>query len=353
MTALRRRDDVTIETFDSDAAATLLPQKIQGADVVYHLAGVNRPQDDAEFQEVNFGLTEQIIQQASAADTQPKIVFTSSTQADRDNAYGRSKLAAEQALLDANQNGNVPVTIYRLPGVFGKWSRPNYNTVVATFCHNIARGQPITISDASHELELVYIDDVVRHLLTHLDSDAGSVNASIDRTFHVTLGDLAQRIREIHDARESLKMPDLSDELNQCLYPTYLSFLDEDKFSYPANMRTDDRGWLFELIKSSSFGQIFVSTTHPGITRGNHYHDSKVEKFCLIQGQGVIRFRDIDSDEIIDYPVDDQQIRIVDIPPGYTHSIENVGDQQMIVLFWVNQIFDPNQPDTYYDEVIQ
>ena len=254
-----------------------------------------------------------------------------------------------------NRETSAPVCIYRLPGVFGKWSQPNYNTVVATFCHNLARGLDITVNDPNREMDLVYIDDVVAAFLGHLDGapDFARQRYSVRRTFRVTLGELADRIRRLHAIRETLTVPDMSDDLMKCLHATYMSFLPEDGFGYPVKLNTDNRGWLFELIKSEHFGQIFVSKTLPGITRGNHFHDTKVEKFCVIQGQGVIRFRQIDSDQILEYLVEDRAIKVVDIPPGYTHSIENTGEGEMICLFWANQIFAPERPDTYFDPAIK
>jgi UDP-2-acetamido-2,6-beta-L-arabino-hexul-4-ose reductase len=323
------------------------------ADLVYHLAGVNRPQNEAEFTTGNVDLTADLLARLEAAGRTPVFVLSSSIQAERDNPYGRSKLGAEQAVLDWQRRSGASACIYRLANLFGKWSRPNYNTVVATFCHNIARGLPIAINNPDHELELCYIDDVVAAFLRHLDSPPAPERSrwTVSRTFRVTLADLADRIRALADMRGSLVVPDLADPLNRCLHATYLSFLAEDDFAGPVTLRTDNRGWLFELIKSPHFGQIFVSTTHPGITRGNHYHDTKIEKFCLIQGRAAIRFRHIFSDEVLTYEVDDQDIRIVDIPPGYTHHIENIGDVEMVVLFWANEVFDPDRMDTYFEGV--
>jgi len=226
--------------------------------------------------------------------------------------------------------------------------------VLATFCHNIARGLDISVSDPEHELELVYIDDVVAAFMRHLDDEYATdrQRCTVSRTFRVTLGELAERIRSLYAIRETLMIPDLADDFMKCLHATYLSFLPEDDFASAAKMFTDERGWLFELIKSEHFGQIFVSKTLPGITRGDHYHDTKLEKFCVIQGQGIIRFRKINSSEILEYPVDDTTISVVDIPPGYTHSIENNGDVEMICLFWANQVFDPEVPDTYWEKVL-
>jgi UDP-2-acetamido-2,6-beta-L-arabino-hexul-4-ose reductase len=353
--ALNRRDDVRLILFDVNTEPGVLDAGLAEADIVYHLAGINRPKDESEFVTGNTGLTEQMLARLAELGRLPVFVLSSSTQAELDNPYGRSKKAAEDAVLKFNDKTGAPVCVYRFPGIFGKWSRPNYNTVVATFCHNIARGLDITVNDQNREMELIYIDDVVGAFLRHLDAppDPARQRYSVGRTFKVTLGELAERIRRLHAIRETLTVPDLDDDLMKCLHATYLSFLPEDGFGYPVKLNTDNRGWLFELIKSENFGQVFVSKTLPGITRGNHYHYTKVEKFCVIQGQGVIRFRRIDSDRILEYPVDDRAIKVVDIPPGYTHSIENTGEGEMICLFWANQIFAPERPDTYFNPVIQ
>lgn len=348
--ALRRRNDVTLTLFDVDSAPEILDDSLAQADIIFHLAGVNRPTVESEFITGNTGLTEQILARLERLGRQAVFVITSSSQAELDNPYGRSKKAAEDAVLAFNHKTGAPVCIYRLPGVFGKWSRPNYNTVVATFCHNLARGLEITVNDPNRELELVYIDDVVAAFLRHLDQtpDPNRQNYIVTRTFRTSLGDLAERIRGLKGIRDTLIVPDLGDDFMKCLHATYLSFLPEDAFSYPVKINSDSRGWLFELIKSEAFGQIFVSKTLPGITRGNHYHDTKLEKFCVIHGDGIIRFRKIDSADILEYSVNGKDIKVVDIPPGYTHSIENTGTQEMICLFWANQIFDPEKPDTYF-----
>lgn len=355
LVALMRRDDVKVIPYDLEHNSSVLEHGLAEADIIYHLAGVNRPQNEEEFISGNAGLTEHMLAQLAEIGRKPTFVITSSIQAALDNPYGCSKKAAEDAVLRYKSASGAPVCIYRLPGVFGKWSRPNYNTVVATFCHNIARNLDISISDPNHEIELVYIDDVVSAFLSHLDKPMNPEQQryNVTRTFRVTLGELAERIRTLRDISESLVVPDLNDVFTKCLYATYLSFLPEDSFASSVDLKTDDRGWLFELIKSEHFGQIFVSKTLPGITRGNHYHDTKLEKFCVIQGQGMIRFRKMNSDEIIEYSVDDKCIKIVDIPPGYTHSIENNGSDELICLFWANQIFDPACPDTYYHEVLK
>lgn len=349
MVTLGRNNEVNIKTYDSDDEPGLLDSHLKEADFICHFAGVNRPQDSKEFEIGNARLTGRIVETLGRLGRIVPILLTSSVQAELDNPYGKSKKAAEDILHEYNQRTGARVYIYRLPGVFGKWSRPNYNTVVATFCHNIARDLPITISDPQQELELVYIDDVVKHFLQHIfdDSHTGNLYHEVDRTFKVTLGELYEKIHELRDMRKTLKVPDLSDPFMKCLQATYLSFLDTRDFSYPLDLKTDNRGSLFELIKSDHFGQIFVSKTRKGIMRGNHYHDSKVEKFCVIQGRAAIRFRHVLNQEVIEYHVSGEKIEIVDIPPGYTHHIENLGDGEMIVLFWANQIFNPDNTDTY------
>lgn len=353
VTALQRRDDVAVTSFTSNDQRSSLESALLHADIIYHLAGVNRPQTEDQFATGNAGLTREIVQFLEMHNRTPKIILPSSIQADIDNPYGKSKKDAEEALLHYHLKTGAAVAIYRLPNVFGKWSRPNYNTVVATFCFNIARGLDIAISDPNRELELVYIDDVAAEFLRHLDEKVApdQQRYTVSRTFRITLGGLADRIRRLHAIRTTLIIPDLADDFMKCLHATYLSFLPEGEFAYPVKLNVDNRGWLFELIKSHNFGQIFVSKTLPGVTRGDHYHDTKLEKFCVIQGEAVVRFRHILSDTVKEYPVSGSEIRVVDIPPGYTHSIENIGQSEMICLFWANQIFSPEMPDTFWEKV--
>jgi len=331
-----------------------------GADVIFHLAGVNRPSHEAEFQTGNLGSLETLfaaIAHAAEADpggSRPCVVLASSTQANHDNPYGRSKLAAEQALETYALRTDTPVTIYRLPGVFGKWCRPDYNSVVATFCHNIARGRPIAISDEARVVELVHVDDVVSQFMTHLEGRvAGVRRGDVHPTFTASLGDLADRIRGFRAMRKTLEVADATDPFTRRLLGTYTSYIPPADLPYDLEQRTDARGTLAELLKSPHFGQMFVSRTLPGVTRGNHYHDLKVEKFCVLEGDAVIRFRPVLGDEVTAHRVCGKDFKVVDIPPGMTHSIENVGATEMIVLFWASETLDRDRSDTHFSEVLR
>lgn len=350
MVALQRKPDWDVVPYDLDSPKGALDEALTEADMVYHLAGVNRPERIEEFTEGNFGSTQQICDELLRIGRAPVIVLSSSTQALLDNPYGCSKRLAEEAVLNYANESGASVFIFRLPGVFGKWCRPNYNSVVATFCHNIARGLPITVSDPNKEIELAYIDDVVRAFINCKDSRSDFSDEQFSRvepTYRISLGTLAETIQSFYDSRSSLELADMSDSFNRVLYATYLSYLPSASFAYPLTQKSDPRGELAELLKSPYIGQIFVSRTRPGITRGNHYHDSKVEKFIVMDGDAVIRFRHILGGEVTEYAVSGSEFRVVDIPPGYTHSIENVGKSDMVVLFWANEFFNPSDPDTF------
>lgn len=356
--ALRRaRVEVAEIEVDSTPAAWLTA--VRGATVVFHLAGVNRPEHEGEFFTGNVGSLAGLFAALDGwAGTEPKaarplIVLTSSTQAAFDNPYGRSKLAAERALESYARDTGTPAAIYRLPGVFGKWCRPNYNSVVATFCHCIARDLPITVSDPARIVELVHSDDVVARFVTHLEGRAvGVARGEVRPVFTATLGDLAERIRGFRAMRRTLLVPDVDDAFTRRLLGTYVSYVPPGDLAYPLEQRADARGTLAELLRSPRFGQMFVSRTLPGVTRGNHFHDLKVEKFCVLAGDAVIRFRPVLGDEVTEHRVAGTDFRVVDIPPGMTHSIENVGQTEMIVLFWASEILDREHPDTHFLEVL-
>ncbi|BBO87645.1 NAD-dependent epimerase/dehydratase family protein [Desulfosarcina ovata] len=353
---LKRLNDCEISEYDIDSNYDDLKAFLIKADVIVHLAGVNRPERDNEFRKGNSLFSQHICNILCEIKRQPLIIFASSIQAELDNPYGISKRIAEQEFFRLKENYNVPVAVFRLPGVFGKWCRPNYNSVVATFCYNIARGLPITIFDPNHKIDLVYIDDVIRSfidVINHEYTETGNNFYSVKPVYNISLKDLADTIQSFRDSRTSLKLPDFNDRIEKCLYATYLSYMQEDDFAYSLEQRIDQRGELAELLKSDFAGQIFVSRTRPGITRGDHYHDTKVEKFAVLDGEAVIRFRQIYTNEIIEYPVSGKDFKVVDIPPGYTHAIENIGNKDLIVLFWADEIFNPSTPDTFFEPVIK
>lgn len=350
---LKNQGYTDVLEFDIDTNIELLDEYTQECEFVFHLAGVNRPKDEKEFFEGNFGFTSKLLQLLKKHNNRAPIVITSSIQAIKDNPYGASKKAAEDLIFTYGKETGVKVLVYRLPNLFGKWSRPNYNSVVSTFCHNIARDLEIHIQNPNIEITLAYIDEVIQEFLRALDGKETRDGdfCIVPETYKITLKGLADKLYAFRKSREDLVMPSLEEGFDRYLYATYLSYIEEDNFSYTLNKNFDNRGWLAEFIKSESIGQIFISKTKPGVTRGNHWHHTKVEKFLVIQGEAVIRFRKVDTEEVIEYRVDGEEPEVVDIPVGYTHAIENTGVEDVITLFWASEIFDPNKTDTYYLEV--
>jgi len=352
--ALRRLEGINVYSYDINDDKSSLKEDVRRADIIFHLAGVNRPEKTEEYETGNVGFTRMLISMVEESKVKPLIIFSSSIQATLDNPYGLSKRRAEEELIDWAKRNESAVVIYRLPNVFGKWCRPNYNSAVATFCYNIARDFDVRIIDPERVVELVYIDDVVKTFLANIKDklENGAYYNNVTPVFKVTVKKLVEIIKGFKNTRSDVTIPDFSDPFIKRLYATYLSYLPQDKFAYQPQIKADNRGILAELLKSQASGQIFVSRTKPGITRGNHFHDTKVEKFCVLDGQAIIRFRDVRGKDVIEYQVSGEKITIVDIPPGYTHSIENIGQKELIVLFWANEIFDPENPDTYRLEVI-
>lgn len=346
--ALRPRPGFTVLEFDQNNRPQDLTDMLAAADWVFHLAGVNRPRDEAEFQTGNVDSTALVCDQLLRLGRPTPLVLASSIQALLDNAYGASKRQAEDVVRRYADRSGAPGILYRLKNVFGKWCRPNYNSVVATFCHNVAHDLPLTISDPEKRLELIYIDDVVAHFTQELAAppEPGVHYREVTPAYQVTLGRLADLIRSFREMRQTLVVPDQSDELTHQLYGTYLTYLEPDDFAYALDKKCDPRGCLAEFVKAAPFGQLFVSRTRPGVTRGNHYHHTKTEKFLVVEGEAVIRFRQMLNGDVIEYRVRGEDFRVVDIPPGYTHSIENVGTGELITLFWASEIFDPTRPDT-------
>jgi UDP-2-acetamido-2,6-beta-L-arabino-hexul-4-ose reductase len=351
---LGRIEGCEVSGFDVASGTSALGTLLREADAVVHLAGTNRPKDASEFIAGNLGLTSEIADELERGGRRTSVLFSSSIQAGLENDYGKSKLAAEERLRAYSERASARVRVFRFANVFGKWCRPNYNSAAATFCHNVARGLPISINDPSARLRLVYIDDVVEAIARELLDDGGEAGfayAEAGPVYETTVGELASAIRALHEGRLTGLLPDLSDPFTRKLNSTFLSYLEPIDLPVPASMKRDERGWLFELVKSASAGQVFVSTTRPGKGRGNHFHDTKVEKFCVVRGKARISLRRVDGAERHDFDVDGEDVRIVDIPPGYTHSILNIGDDDCVTIFWANEIFDPAHPDTYHLEV--
>lgn len=318
------------------------------ADFVFHLAGVNRPTDPADFQKGNADFTRQLLTLLKERGKRPPVLLSSSIQAALENPYGQSKLSAEQAVADYGRETGSAVYLYRLPNVFGKWSRPNYNSAVATFCHNVARGLPITVNDPSVTLRLVYIDDVAEEFLRAMEGQPHREGewCAVQPVHEVNLGRMAELIQSFPGLRDSLTAPDQSDPLVKKLYATYLSFLPPEDFSRPTVTHADQRGSFTELLHMGSRGQVSLNVSRPHITKGDHWHQTKHEKFIVLQGEGVIRFRKVGDSTVIAYKVSGENLTVVDIPTGYTHSIENTGDTDMLTLMWANEVFDPAHPDT-------
>lgn len=347
-------DELVIYEYDIDTPPSKLDEYCRICDFVFHLAGVNRPKEETEFMEGNFGFTSVLLETLKKYENKSPVLITSSIQAALDNPYGKSKKAGEDLIFGYGEENGVKTFVYRFPNVFGKWCRPNYNSAVATFCHNIANDLPITISDRSHMMTLVYIDDVVSELINALlgrENREGKY-CCVGVEHKITLGEIADLLYSFKDSRKTKFIPDMPEgSFEKKLYSTYLNYLPEDGFKYPLEMHCDERGSFTEMFKTLNNGQVSVNISKPGITKGNHWHHTKNEKFAVVSGKGVIRFRKIDSTEIIEYFVSGDKIEVVDIPTGYTHNIENLGDTDMVTIMWCNECFNPNKPDTFYEEI--
>lgn len=352
---LAERDDVTLVCFDVGNSISELPNMLQGVEFVFHLAGVNRAQDAQEFDTGNRDLTETLCDAVcSLAETTGKkipILLTSSIQADRNNPYGLSKRCAEEAVFAAAQSHGLPVYVFRLPNVFGKWCRPHYNSVVATFCNNIARGLPIQIHDRASPLTLVYIDDVIERfvrLLDGIDESAGAGSfVSVTPQYSTSVGEIADLLLLFKESRNTLMMNSVGSGLVRALYSTYVSYLPPSEFVYNVPVHCDSRGAFVEMLKTPDCGQFSYFTAHPGVTRGGHYHHSKTEKFLVIKGRARFKFRHLQTGETYEFFTNGKGTEIVDTVPGWTHDVTNVGDDELIVMLWANEVFDRNRPDTW------
>ncbi len=346
--------EICMYEYDIDTDPSLLDKYCKDCDFVFNLAGVNRPKDQSEFMSGNFGFASILLDTLKRYGNKCPVMLSSSTQAALDNPYGLSKKAGEELFFKYSLETGAKVFVYRFPNVFGKWCKPNYNSAVATFCHNIAHGLDITVNDRSVVMHLVYIDDVVNELVNAL---IGKATIGNDGFCHVpvvhtkTLGEIVDLIYSFSDTRSLKSIPDMSDEFTKKLYATYLSYLPEDKFNYPLKMNVDNRGSFTEIIRTFDRGQFSVNISKPGIVKGNHWHNTKNEKFVVVSGRGVIRFRKVGEEKVYEYHISGDNIEVVDIPTGYTHNIENLGDTDMVTFMWASEPFNPDKPDTYFLEV--
>lgn len=354
--ALSSRSDIAVIFFNRDDNVSELPSLLVGVDFIFHLAGVNRPNDPAEFTSGNADLTRLLaaaVVLAAKKSTKPPapIVFTSSVQANQAHPYGTSKRQAENHLRAVSENDEVPVHLFRLPNVFGKWGKPNYNSAVSTFCHNITRNLPIQVNDPQAAITLVYIDDVIERFIALMDGAATETDLdgfeNITPQYTTTVGALAETIVSFKHSRETLVTERVGTGLVRALYSTYVSYLPPADFAYPLVKHEDPRGMFVEMLKTPDAGQFSFFTAHPGITRGGHYHHTKTEKFLVIKGEARFKFRHMLTDERHELTTSGTAPQVVETVPGWTHDITNIGSEEMIVMLWANEIFDRARPDTF------
>lgn len=341
--------------YDIDSDPAELDVYCKQADFVFNLAGVNRPKDQTEFMKGNFGFASTLLDTLKKYNNTCPVMISSSTQAALDNPYGESKRAGEQLMFEYAKETGANVLVYRFPNVFGKWCRPNYNSAVATFCHNIANGQDIVVNDPNVLMNLVYIDDVVNELIEALSGNENRIEnyCEVPIKHSIALGAIVDLLYSFKESRNTLAVPYVKDTFTKKLYSTYLSYLPKDQFGYPLKMNIDGRGSFTEIIRTEDRGQFSVNISKPHITKGNHWHHTKNEKFVVVSGKGVIRFRNMKelNAEAIEYFVSGDKIEVIDIPTGYTHNIENLGDVDMVTFMWCNECFDPQHPDTFFEIV--
>lgn len=351
---LKVMEDVdNIYEYDIDTDPELLDSYTADCDFVYHLAGINRPKTEDEFMKGNCDFTRVLLDSLEKNHNEAGIAVSSSIQAELNNPYGVSKKAGEEIVFEHGRKTGAKVIVYRFPNVFGKWCRPNYNSAVATFCHNIARDLPITVNDPKVLMHLVYIDDVCEEMIDALYGREHVANGYgyVPTVYDVELGKIPELLYSFRESRTSLRLADFTEGFEKKLYSTYLSYLPEDGFSYPLTMHVDNRGSFTEFLKTAERGQVSVNISHPGIVKGNHWHNTKNEKFLVVSGKGLIRLRKVGTDKVIEYHVSGDKLEVIDIPCGYTHSIANEGDTDMATVMWVNEVFNPDHADTYYEEV--
>ena len=349
-------EELHVLCYDVDSDPAALEEYCRRADFVFNLAGVNRPEDPSEFMKGNFGFASVLLDTLKKCGNTCPVMISSSTQAALDNPYGESKRAGEELLFAYGRETGARVLVYRFPNVFGKWCRSNYNSAVATFCHNIANGLPIRVNDPSVVMHLVYIDDVVDELIGALSGDehrAGDF-CEVPVVHTITLGGIVELLYSFRDMQQDLEVPDLGDAFTKKLYSTYLSYLPKERFCYPLKMNVDNRGSFTEIIRTPDRGQFSVNISKPGITKGEHWHHTKNEKFVVVSGHGLVQLRKIGTDEVINFEVSGEKMEVVEMIPGYTHNIINLSDTEDLVTFmWANEAFNPERPDTYFEPVEQ
>lgn len=352
---LAERKDVQVVCFTRDHSVDQLLDLLQGVDIVFHLAGINRPQNPQEFVTGNARLTqslcEAVAEVAANSGRRPSVVCASSIQAELNNPYGQSKRAAEDFLFELQRSHKVPVHVFRLPNVFGKWCKPNYNSAVATFCHNLARGLPIQINDPSTPVTLVYVDDVISCFLQLMDGADAAFDADgfakVAPQYTSTVGDVVRLIQSFRDSRSTLMTERVGTGFIRALYATYVSHLPAELFAYPVPQHRDPRGDFVEMLKTPDCGQFSYFTAYPGVTRGSHYHHTKTEKFLVIKGQARFKFRHMQTGETHELVTHGGKAEIVETVPGWTHDITNIGEDEMVVMLWANEVFNRERPDTF------
>ena len=348
-------NDLTIYKYDIDTPSEFLDVYTKDCDFVFHLAGVNRPKDEKEFMEGNFGFTSVLLDKLKENNNKAPVLITSSIQAALDNPYGRSKKAGEDLMFEYGRSNNAKVLVYRLPNVFGKWCRPNYNSAVATFCNNIANDLDITVNDPEIVMNLVYIDDVVDEFIAALEGNENKDGkyCGIPTVHTIKLGEIVSLLYGFKAQPEKLVMPEIPENsFAKKLYSTYLSYLPKEKVCFPLKMNKDDRGSFTELLKTEKCGQISVNISKPGITKGQHWHNTKWEFFIVVSGHGLIQERKIGTDEVLEFEVSGDEIKAIHMLPGYTHNIINLSKtEDLVTVMWANERFDPSKPDTYFEEV--
>lgn len=353
--------DLEILEYDIDNTLEQLDEFCKKADFVFNLAGVNRPKNKEEFIEGNFGFASTLLENLKKHKNNCPVMLSSSIQATLEGRYagsdyGKSKLAGEELFKEYSKETGAKVLIYRFPNLFGKWCRPNYNSAVATFCNNIANDLPIQVNDRNTELELVYIDDLVQELLRAIENNETKDEYGycyVPEIHRASLGEIVDLLYSFKESRKNLFIPNLTEgSFEKKLYSTYLSYLDPKDFSYKLKMNVDNRGSFTELVKSLDRGQISINISKPGITKGQHWHNTKTEKFIVVAGTGIIQLRKIGTDEIVEYRVSGEEITVVDMIPGYTHNIINLSEtENLVTVMWCNECFNPERPDTFFEEV--